>query len=328
MKSGRKAPLVSVIIPAYDAARFISRALDSVMSQTYPNIEIVVVDDGSEDETTKVVVEYAVKHGKEGRRFLMASHIENLGASAARNTAIRMAHGEHIAILDHDDYWAPQRLGTMIPVMNSLPPRSFLADDVHCIEEDAKGPWTSLFNSRGIKGDGTLVSLEAFVQRDLGPMQPVFRRSELIEHPYDEDLKGGEDYDLYFRLLYDGFNLFLIERPMYFWVKNRASLSHSYSRHKAECLKFTEKLLSLNGLSPKVRELLEKRRKRDLHQLRMYLIVEPLRAGKYAKAFENFRTHFSLGVFICFLADAVSSLRSRFKRARARRDGSGLGEAK
>jgi glycosyltransferase involved in cell wall biosynthesis len=96
------APLVSVVIPNYNYARYLPEAIDSVLAQTYPAVEIIVVDDGSKDDSEAVLQRY------EGR--IRAVRQANQGVSAARNNGIRASRGEAIAFLDSDDAWDPRKL--------------------------------------------------------------------------------------------------------------------------------------------------------------------------------------------------------------------------
>ena len=95
------APLVSVILPVYNGARFLAESLESAVAQTYPQIEIVMMDDGSKDESASI-----------GQAFprVLYFYQENGGIAAARNAAIALAHGELLAFLDHDDLWAPNKI--------------------------------------------------------------------------------------------------------------------------------------------------------------------------------------------------------------------------
>jgi glycosyltransferase involved in cell wall biosynthesis len=97
-------PAVSVIIPTYNYARFLAEAVDSVLCQTFGDLEVIIVDDGSTDNTPDVVRPYL---SDERIRYIRQ---ENKGLSAARNTGIRAARGEFIALLDADDVWLPSKL--------------------------------------------------------------------------------------------------------------------------------------------------------------------------------------------------------------------------
>jgi glycosyltransferase involved in cell wall biosynthesis len=99
--------LISVIIPAFNAERYIGQALESVGSQTYQNWEILVTNDRSTDGTSRVVAEFAKRTSQP---VCVLEHEQNLGPSAARNTAMRVARGEYIAFLDADDSWLPDHL--------------------------------------------------------------------------------------------------------------------------------------------------------------------------------------------------------------------------
>ena len=98
--------LISIITPAYNAEKFIGSTIESVLSQTYQNWEMLIVDDCSFDNTVKVVEEYCNMDS----RIKLFRHTENLGVAAARNTALSKAQGEYVAFLDSDDMWVPQKL--------------------------------------------------------------------------------------------------------------------------------------------------------------------------------------------------------------------------
>jgi glycosyltransferase involved in cell wall biosynthesis len=107
--------LVSVIIPAYNRGKLIQRAVQSVLSQTYSDLEVVVVDDGSKDDTVRVVQEAA----RRDLRVRLIQQCQQKGAQAARNTGIRAAKGEWIAFLDSDDYWLPDSLEARLSLMGT-----------------------------------------------------------------------------------------------------------------------------------------------------------------------------------------------------------------
>lgn len=98
------APMVSAIIPTFNRAHVLARAIDSVLAQSYPSIEIIVVDDGSEDHTEEVLKAY------EQRKNVHLLKTENRGVSHARNLAARSAKGQWLAFLDSDDEWLPEKI--------------------------------------------------------------------------------------------------------------------------------------------------------------------------------------------------------------------------
>ena len=110
-------PLVTVVTPAYNLAKYIGEAVDSVLRQTFHDFEYLVIDDGSVDETAGIVKAHA---GDDSRLRLVEG--ENRGPSAARNAGIREARGEYIAFLDGDDRWHPKFLERQLRLIRSLPP--------------------------------------------------------------------------------------------------------------------------------------------------------------------------------------------------------------
>src|SRR2546428_514370 len=99
---GNKTPLISIIIPTYNSGRFVAQAVQSVLKQTYRCYEILVVDDGSTDETKDVLSKFG--------NCIKYIYQENRGPSAARNVGIKVARGKYVCFLDADDMWVPNKL--------------------------------------------------------------------------------------------------------------------------------------------------------------------------------------------------------------------------
>jgi glycosyltransferase involved in cell wall biosynthesis len=120
--------LVSVVIPTYDRAYCLERAVDSVLTQSHAAVEVVVVDDGSRDGTTELV---ARRYGKDPRvRYLSQS---NQGVSAARNRGLAAASGDYIALLDSDDVWFPWKLEAQLRVLEALPDAGMVWTDMTAV---------------------------------------------------------------------------------------------------------------------------------------------------------------------------------------------------
>lgn len=113
-----KEPLVSIVMPAYNAERYISEAINGVLSQTHENWELLITDDGSTDETATVVQAFRDKR-------IMYFYQKNQGQSAARNTSLGRANGKYIAFLDADDIFLPQKLERQVAFLESRPECDF-----------------------------------------------------------------------------------------------------------------------------------------------------------------------------------------------------------
>jgi len=107
-------PVVSVIIPTYNRVNTIQRAINSVLKQTYKNFELIIVDDGSTDNTENVILR------ENDDRIVFLKHDTNKGGSAARNTGISHAKGKYIAFLDSDDEWCPEKLKKQVEALDKL----------------------------------------------------------------------------------------------------------------------------------------------------------------------------------------------------------------
>ena len=118
MSETRNTPLVSVIMIFLNAEKFIEEAIESVISQTYSNWEIVFVDDGSSDACTKIAQRYVQQNPDKMRYFEHAGH-QNRGMSASRNLGIQKSRGEYIAFLDADDVFLPQKLSHQVSILES-----------------------------------------------------------------------------------------------------------------------------------------------------------------------------------------------------------------
>jgi glycosyltransferase involved in cell wall biosynthesis len=123
-------PLVNVIIPTYNRAHLICKAIDSVLSQTYRNYEIIVIDDGSTDNTTDVLEKYKDK--------ITYIYQENKGPGDARNRGINEARGKYLAFIDSDDTWFDYKLELQVTIMEKLLDISFLFSDFCIYKENGE----------------------------------------------------------------------------------------------------------------------------------------------------------------------------------------------
>jgi glycosyltransferase involved in cell wall biosynthesis len=181
-------PQVSVILPTYNRDWILAEAIDSVLGQRYPDLELIVVDDGSTDRTAELLASY-------GERL---RHIQqpNRGVSAARNTGIAAARGSLIAFLDSDDLWLPGKVTAQVRYFNTHPHISICQTEEFWIR---KGKRVNPKN-RHRKASGMIFdrSLELCL---ISPSAVMLRR-ELLDRVggFDETLPACEDYDLWLRI--------------------------------------------------------------------------------------------------------------------------------
>lgn len=196
--------LVSVIIPAYNAEAFVKRTLQSVLSQTYKNIEVLVVDDGSQDKTAEIVESFAEK---DSRVILLKQ--KNAGVAAARNLAIEKSRGEYIAPIDADDIWYPQKLEKQVQCMleADLSVGLVYAWSVFIDEEDIiTGEYNSncYWNSPRIEGEIYPAMLYSnFIKNSSAPLirRACFEKIGGYNCQFkEEDAQGCEDWDIYLRI--------------------------------------------------------------------------------------------------------------------------------
>lgn len=197
------APLVSIIVPAYNVAPFIGETLDSVFAQTFTDFEVIIVNDGSPDTEE---FERALRPYQDRICYLKQ---DNSGASAARNTGLRAARGELIAFLDADDLWLPQYLEQQLKFMREYGCDLACADAmIFGVSADAgRSYMDSLMPSAPPQGQVTFLEL-VNAERSLITSGVVVRRDLTLEVGlFDETLRNAQDFDLWLRLARHGARL-------------------------------------------------------------------------------------------------------------------------
>jgi len=190
---------VSVVVPTYNRAGIVGRAIDSALTQTYEDLEVIVVDDASTDDTGAVVGEY-------GPRVRYYRHDENRGGSAARNTGIDHAEGEFVAFLDSDDEWHPGKVAAQLECLGS---RSNEWGGVYCDFRQARSSpvgtvLDGLFSRpSGQEGGESLLRDLLLLEFDHGGASTLLvRRDVLVElDGFDESFDRQQDWEFLGRLL-------------------------------------------------------------------------------------------------------------------------------
>ncbi|RJP86427.1 MAG: glycosyltransferase [Desulfobacteraceae bacterium] len=182
-------PLVSVIIPAFNRAWCLKKAIDSVLAQDYPHFELIVVDDGSTDETRNLLAEYA---GAIKVIHLPAKH----GVSAARNRGVAASSGTLIAFLDSDDYWYPQKLTAQVDFFNANPEALICQTEEIWIRDGKRA--NPKKKHKKLSGMIFQPSLALCL---ISPSAVMMRKTLFMKMDgFDESLPACEDYDLWLRI--------------------------------------------------------------------------------------------------------------------------------
>ncbi len=179
---------IDVIIPSYNRATILKRAIDSVLAQTYPHFSLYVVNDGSTDETNDLIKNYQDIHYLEQ---------ENKGVSSARNYGIKNSHSEWIAFLDSDDEWLPNKLEAQVSFLEAHPEMSFVHSNEIWIRNGVRVNPKNKFD----KSNNHIFkrSLEMCL---ISPSTTLIRRDLIVKHNlFDESLEICEDYDLWLKIL-------------------------------------------------------------------------------------------------------------------------------
>jgi glycosyltransferase involved in cell wall biosynthesis len=183
--------LVTVVIPCYNQAHFVGEAIESVLSQSYRNFEVVVVDDGSTDNTSEV----ASRYGEEGVRLIRQ---ENRGLAGARNTGIRHSRGEFLVFLDADDRLLPDALEAGLRCFEAHPECALVAGHSRFIDVDG----LLRAEPRPPEPIGSDLYTALLERKYFVIPGAVMYRRGVIESvgAFDTSLNATEDYDLYFRI--------------------------------------------------------------------------------------------------------------------------------
>lgn len=211
---------VSTIIPAYNAEGYIQEAIESVLSQTYKDIELIVVDDGSTDSTAEAVKNFSLK-------VEYMRHAKNMGPAAARNTGIRQAKGEYIAFLDADDVWMPTKIEEQIKLFESNKDLSLVYSNCYAINRSGRALGV-LFNP--VKLHRGRVFEKLLLDSFITTSSVVIKKQVLNAiGMFDERFLVSQDFDLYLRIA-ERYNINFVDRPLFKYRLNSDSLSSKKRR--------------------------------------------------------------------------------------------------
>jgi glycosyltransferase involved in cell wall biosynthesis len=227
-----KTPAVSVIVPTYNQALYITEALQSVLDQTFPDFELIVVDDGSTDETPEILAGYHDPRIRVVRQ-------PNAGLSAARNTGLRESSAPLITLLDSDDYFFPDKLAVLSAYLDNHPEIGLVSGGTQIVDQKGRPLRQVIKTPRNVDLFG-LLSGNPFT-----PSAVMFRR-EWCERvgAFDETLRACEDWDLWLRMAYKGCAFAWVEWLVAAYRYHQGQMTRESERMRKAMLLMLDKFFS------------------------------------------------------------------------------------
>lgn len=218
--------LVTVIIPSYNSAKLVCGAVDSILTQSFQDFEVIIVDDGSEDDTGDVIRPYL----SDSRiRYIYQS---NLGLPSARNAGAKRSRGDYLAFLDADDFLATNALEAMLEAFWSTG-AAWLNVGVLKFERNTQSI------RRPFIPPGDL--LGAILDDDFITRSPFYPREEFFSMGmYDEEMRNREDWDMHIRMVRARRPLGILDEPLYHYTRTEGSIT---TGNRRTLCAYTEKLL-------------------------------------------------------------------------------------
>ncbi|QJD60836.1 glycosyltransferase family 2 protein [Pseudomonas sp. gcc21] len=249
-------PLVSVIVPCYNYARYVGDAIASILEQDYLNFELIVVDDGSTDGSLEAINKALECHGKES----LVKHIEvvsqkNAGVSSALNYGLDRASGEFVATFDADDLMVPGRLSLQVAYLKNNPAVGCLGGRAVRIDEDGK-----LLASKAKNKKVCSYDFEAALECALvvGGNLAMYRRDALdAVGGYDPDIKV-QDFQMTLKVAHEGYRIDVLSDIITLYRKHHGSLSTQYKAELGYGIKLIDMYKSYPGYESAKARLLVK----------------------------------------------------------------------
>lgn len=223
-------PLVSVIIPVYNADSYLRQCLDSVIVQTYRNLEIILVDDGSTDGSGGIADEYAQKDSR-----ISVIHKGNGGVSSARNAGLAEARGEYISFVDSDDVIKPDYVSYLYKLLIRYHADVSSCGYIKICRNEKEGKTRRRESAiKMFSGSEALKSM-LYKKEITGYSCSKLIKKELIKGEFfDEELKVAEDFDFIFRILKKANDIVYGSRVLYLYYQNPGSCMHDNDWNKYE----------------------------------------------------------------------------------------------
>ena len=285
------AKLVSVIIPSYNYSAYISDAINSILEQTYPHWEVIVVDDGSRDNTAEVVARFTAQDSR-----IKYHYQQNQGVSAARNKGIALAQGDYIQLLDADDYISKHKLEIQVKILDHNPEIDLVYADSYFFTHSSGPAVRRSFQQfkltmPPISGQGINLAIHLAYDNIFLIGCPLFKRSmALAAGPFEQTLVAFEDWHFWYRVILQNQKFIYDNREgTEFYVRthghnatgNRYKMWKYKIQARQALIKIIEEMMRAGtGLGPELKPVLLKQKGYLYEELARYnLLYEHLGTG-------------------------------------------------
>lgn len=224
-------PLVSIIVPVYNAEDTLEKCLDSLTAQTYKNIEILLVNDGSRDTSEIICEKYCNQY-----EYIKILTQDNAGPATARNNGIDHASGKYIYFVDADDYVEPQAIEKLVDTAEKHKAEMVICNYFVETQDSISIPHTYFTSSRLFKGEECKALSERLLDDKSPERIPPYSwvrmvKRECLENPrirYEDGMIRSEDFHFYTRLQFRLNRIYVLSEPLYHYVEVKTSITHTY----------------------------------------------------------------------------------------------------
>jgi glycosyltransferase involved in cell wall biosynthesis len=217
-----KLPLVSIVMPCFNAEKYFAEAIESIINQTYKNLEIILINDGSTDSTAEMSNEYAQKDG----RIKIITNAVNSGLIASLNIGVAAAAGEYIARMDADDISVLDRIERIMNVFFLMKDIEVVSAANYRINLKGKVILQSVPKATRIKA----LKFVSFFSTPIVHACVIVKSYVFKQNPFNPDYIHSEDYELFSRLIFQGVKMFNLKESLYYIRMNPDSVSFKYER--------------------------------------------------------------------------------------------------
>ncbi|WP_017304928.1 glycosyltransferase family 2 protein [Spirulina subsalsa] len=296
-------PKVSIIIPAYNTEQYITQCLESALNQTEQNIEIILINDASTDQTLTLVEKYP------DSRLKIIKNEVNRGAGYCRNQGIQAAQGEWIVPLDSDDWYAPERIEKLWQVAQREN-ADLVADNLYFIQDEKYDPNATLFSVAKDEFSQTReIDVLTFIDLNrkpgkisphLGLTKPLIKRSFLLENSlaYEATVTPIEDFLLYTLCLLKGARFMIIPEAYYYYRRSRPGSASTFRKVKIlnQFCAVNRYLLEQDSVqsNPALKKIIDQYLKEVEQEKDYYSIIQPLKEQGVLKTLLKTLSNFKL----------------------------------